>query len=101
MAELAITVSERKRLGISLPLLFGLLVYSRTILGGGAMVHDADPYWHIATGRWILAHGTVPKQDIFSFSMPGAPWTSPEWLARGPAAYFRAADPRGMGRGAD
>src|SRR5882724_4440229 len=70
----------KNRFGVSLPLLLGLLVYSRVILSGGAVIHDGDPYWHIATGRWIIAHGAVPTHDIFSHSMPEASWTSPEWL---------------------
>jgi hypothetical protein len=80
-AEIAVPASGRSRFGVSLPLLLGILVYSKVILSGGALIHDADPYWHIATGRWIIAHGAVPKHDVFSYTMPGAPWTSPEWLA--------------------
>ena len=72
---------DRSRFAVSLPLLLGLLVYTKAILSGGAVIHDADPYWHIATGRWIIANHTVPTHDVFSFSMPGAPWKSPEWLA--------------------
>src|SRR5262249_47937574 len=71
----------RSYFGVSLPLLLGLLVYVRAIFGGAAVIHDADAYGHIATGRWILAHHEVPDHDVFSFSMPSAPWTTPEWLA--------------------
>jgi hypothetical protein len=42
---------------------------------------DPDTYWHIAVGRWIIAHRAVMHHDVFSFSMPGAPFTPPEWLA--------------------
>src|SRR5260370_1363050 len=35
----------------------------------------------IAMGRWIIAHSEVPRVDVFSFSMQGAPFTPPEWLA--------------------
>jgi hypothetical protein len=45
------------------------------------MLGDSDTYWHIATGRWIIAHHAISAHDVFSLSMPGAPWTSPEWLA--------------------
>jgi len=50
-------------------------VRARAVLG------DPDTYWHIAIGRWIIAHREVPRFDVFSFSMPGAPFTPPEWLA--------------------
>jgi hypothetical protein len=46
-----------------------------------AALGDPDTYWHIAIGRWIIAHREVPRFDVFSFSMPGAPFTPPEWLA--------------------
>ncbi len=42
---------------------------------------DADTYWHLAAGRWIVAHQAVPSVDPFSHSMPGAPWTAHEWLS--------------------
>jgi len=48
---------------------------------GGSLLADADVGWHIRTGEWILDHKTVPYQDLFSFSKPGAPWYAWEWLA--------------------
>lgn len=42
---------------------------------------DADTYWHLATGRWILAHGGPPKVDPFSFTFLGRPWVTHEWLS--------------------
>jgi len=80
-AEINASALDRNRFGVSLPLILGSLVYLKVILSGGAVVHDADPYWHIATGRWILAHAAIPKHDVFSYTMAGAPWISPEWLA--------------------
>jgi hypothetical protein len=81
MAAIAILARSQGRFGLSLPLLLGILVYGQILNYPGEVLGDADTYWHIATGRWILAHGAVPHHDVFSFSMPGAPWTSPEWLA--------------------
>jgi hypothetical protein len=72
---------DRSRFCVSLPLLLGLLVYSKVIFSGGLVIHDADPYWHIAIGRWIIDHHIVPIHDVFSFSMAGAPWDPPEWLS--------------------
>lgn len=42
---------------------------------------DGDTGWHIATGRWIVAHGTVPRSDPFSFTARGHPWVAHEWLS--------------------
>jgi hypothetical protein len=42
---------------------------------------DGDTGWHIATGQWIVAHGTVPRSDPFSFTARGHPWVAHEWLS--------------------
>lgn len=47
----------------------------------GKIFKDGDTSWHVATGRWILAHGRVPTSDPFSFTMPGHPWVAHEWGA--------------------
>ena len=55
--------------------LFGRMNGARTLLG------DGDTGWHIRTGEWILAHGRVPRQDIFSFTRPDQTWYAWEWLS--------------------
>ena len=42
---------------------------------------DGDTGWHIATGRWIVEHGAVPRADPFSFTARGRPWVAHEWLS--------------------
>jgi hypothetical protein len=81
MADIATSASRRRGLGLSLPLIFGLAVYGPLLFAARAVLGDPDTYWHIAIGRWIIAHREVPRFDVFSFSMPGAPFTPPEWLA--------------------
>ena len=41
---------------------------------------DTDIWWHLANGRYILAHG-VPSVDIYSFTASGHVWVVHEWLA--------------------
>jgi hypothetical protein len=55
--------------------LFALAAFSPRVLG------DGDTWSHVATGEWIIAHGSVPHIDPFSHSMAGAPWTAHEWLS--------------------
>jgi hypothetical protein len=50
-------------------------------LGWEMLLLDGDTGWHIRTGEWILDHRQVPKQDLFSFTRPGAPWFAWEWLS--------------------
>jgi len=53
------------------------------LAGGGAvaLLGDGDTGWHIRTGEYILATGTFPQQDLFSFSRPGQSWFAWEWLS--------------------
>jgi hypothetical protein len=49
---------------------------------GGRLLADADTFWQIALGNWMLAHGQVPHVDTFSFTVAGKPWISSQWLAQ-------------------
>lgn len=42
---------------------------------------DGDTNWHVAAGRWIIAHGVVPQTDPFSYTFAGKPWIAHEWLS--------------------
>lgn len=64
----------------SWPLLAWMVAYTSAI-GSSKIFGDPDSMWHIAAGRWMLAHGTVVRADPFSHSMPGAPWIAHEWLS--------------------
>jgi hypothetical protein len=55
---------------------FGLMLFLPQVL------NDGDTYWHLAAGEWILTHGRVPREDIFSFTWSGRPWVDHEWLAQ-------------------
>lgn len=39
-----------------------------------------DVWWHLATGRYIVQHGTLPLTDVFSFTVAGHPWINQSWL---------------------
>lgn len=66
---------------VSLPLLAGVFVYLYSFSQRKLLLADGDTYWHIAAGRWMLEHRTIPTSDAFSHTMYGAPWTAHEWLA--------------------
>jgi hypothetical protein len=71
----------RPGLGLSWPLLVAggsfLMVFARA----QHLLLDPDTYWHIAAGRWMLAHHSIPTVDPFSYTFLGAPWTAHEWLS--------------------
>ena len=65
---------------------FALLWVIPILLGAGLsfappILNDGDTFWHIAAGRWIIAHGAVPATDPFSFTFVGRPWMAHEWLS--------------------
>ena len=62
------------------PVLTALLVLVLGSLNPGLLA-DPDTLWHIAAGRWIVTQQQLPTTDMFSWSMPGTPWTAHEWLS--------------------
>ena len=57
------------------------LIFQFKQLGGApSLLADGDTGWHLRTGEWILAHGQVPQQDMFSYTHAGKPWFAWEWL---------------------
>ena len=46
------------------------------------LLADPDTYSHIALGRWMVAHLSVPSIDPLSQTMRGTPWIAFEWLSQ-------------------
>ena len=42
---------------------------------------ESDSFYHLKVGQVIWETKTVPTHDIFSYTAPGAPWVTHEWLA--------------------
>ena len=69
--------------GLSWPLLLAVAVCLGFVLGSTSQVlADPDTWLHLASGRWMLQHRSVPAADVFSHPMAGAPWIAHEWLAQ-------------------
>ena len=49
--------------------------------GYRSLFRDSDTGWHIRTGESILATGTLPHSDPYSFSRARQPWFDWEWLS--------------------
>jgi len=47
-----------------------------------APISDPDIWWHLATGKYILESGQIPRTDIFSHTVPGKEWVDHEWLSQ-------------------
>lgn len=88
MTQITTGMPSPSRFGVALPLVVALFVYATVLAKGSGVLNDQDPYLHIALGRWIIVHGTVPQHDVFSNSMRGAPWVPHEWLAEVTTAWL-------------
>jgi hypothetical protein len=64
-------------------LLFVILVLALpfALASSPNIFNDGDVSWHIAAGQWIVAHGSIPTSDPFSYTVAGHPWVVTEWLA--------------------
>ena len=43
-------------------------------------IQDPDIWWHLASGRYIVRHLTVPKTDLLSLTAQGSAWVNTYWL---------------------
>jgi hypothetical protein len=59
--------------------LVSIVIILATFAGPMRPRPDPDTWWHIATGRWILAHGKIPTADPFSWTAHGHLWVAHEW----------------------
>ena len=65
----------------ALPCLVATVAYVVILIVGGNLLNDADSYWHLAVGQWIVDNG-FPHADPFSFTFAGHPWIAKEWLSQ-------------------
>jgi hypothetical protein len=79
----------------SWPWLLGFGALLRALSAPDALLHDPDTYLHVTAGRWMLAHHALPAVDMWSHTMPGAPWVPAEWL--GELAYAAIYNVTGWG----
>jgi len=58
-------------------LLLLILVLANAFAAGLRTVSDPDMGWHLATGRYVVQHHTVPSTDILSYTAAGTSWRYP------------------------
>jgi hypothetical protein len=45
----------------------------------GERLSDLDLWWHLRTGKYIVATHTIPHADIYSYTAAGKRWVVQEW----------------------
>jgi hypothetical protein len=82
MSEQSLRRVERiADLRAAMPWLVAAGAYLLVIAVAPQLLNDPDTYSHLALGRWILEHGTVPTTDPFSANLRGTHWLAFEWLS--------------------
>jgi hypothetical protein len=51
-------------------------------------VADPDIWWHLRNAEYLFQNHQLPRQDLYSFTVSGAPWINHEWLSEVP--YYLA-----------
>lgn len=74
----AAPTAEEAQRQLALVFLPALAVFA-VCLTDPSIFADGDTNWHVAVGRWMLAHGAVPHVDLFSYTFAGKPWVADEW----------------------
>ncbi|MCS7259353.1 MAG: hypothetical protein NZ765_01020 [Anaerolineae bacterium] len=67
---------------LPLPRVLSILIFVAIFTMAVRMPADTDTWWHLASGRYIVEHGTIPTTDPFSHTRQGAPWIDHGWLAQ-------------------
>jgi hypothetical protein len=71
---------DRERAANAVLLVIFVLLLPLALASSPTIFNDGDVSWHVATGRWIIAHGRIPTADPFSFTAAGHPWVATEWM---------------------
>jgi hypothetical protein len=76
------SIAVQSRARTLVPLCVGAGAYLFFLFVGDTLLQDSDSFWQIKIGQWILDHGAMPTNDLYSFTRTGAPWISTSWLSQ-------------------
>jgi len=65
----------------SLVKVFQIYVFVYAFLFASRPMSDADFWFHLKTGQYIFATGSIPRTELFSFTYQGIPWVAHGWLS--------------------
>jgi hypothetical protein len=60
--------------------LTGAALVALALSTGVKQIRNPDYWWHLRTGYWIAETGSIPRGDIFTYTVPGAQWIDIHWL---------------------
>ena len=60
---------------------FSVYVFAYAFFFAARPLSDADFWWHLKTGEYIIHTHSIPTTDFFSFTNYGKAWVAHEWLS--------------------
>src|SRR5450759_4612138 len=78
---------ERFFPAVSFHVVLTLLVVTLVFVLSRKGISDPDIWWHLHNADYLVQHHSLPRADMYSFTVPGHPWINHEWLAELPY-YF-------------
>jgi hypothetical protein len=70
----------RRRPQLTLSTAVGLVFVLLGTIAGTLAFRDNSFLTHLATGRLIIERGSLPTEDVYSFTAEGRPWVAQSWL---------------------
>lgn len=62
------------------PFALSLLFFFLSLTAVTLPLNDPDGYWIATGGRYLLEHGALPRQNLWSITDADVPWVFHEWL---------------------
>ena len=82
-------------IAVSFPVVLALIVVTVMFALSRKGVSDPDIWWHLHNAQHLVEQHSLARTDTYSFTVPGHPWISHEWLAELP--YYFAWRALGLG----
>ncbi|HKS75883.1 MAG TPA: hypothetical protein VJQ82_21905 [Terriglobales bacterium] len=79
---------ERLKKACSFFVVLTLLVLVVVFTMARGSIQDPDIWWHLHNADYLFQHHSLPRVDMYSFTVPGHAWVNHEWLAEIP--YYLA-----------
>jgi hypothetical protein len=77
----------RYRTSVSFLVVLTFVALTLVFMLAHGKVADPDIWWHLHNADYLIHRHSLPRYDMYSFTVPGHPWMNHEWLAELPY-YF-------------
>lgn len=69
---------------VSFPVVLTFILLTLVFTLGHGLIGDPDIWWHLHNADYLIQHHSLPRYDLYSYTVPGHPWINHEWLAELP-----------------